>query len=126
LRVWLSVKLFGAAAFRDAIAEKRALTLDAFRRVAALPGIVIDAEPDLSLFAFHLTWPGATKADEDAATRALMEQTTARGRVMVTGCTAHGRALGRVCVLSFRTHQLQIDALIEDMAAAIEDIRTHG
>jgi aromatic-L-amino-acid decarboxylase len=126
LRVWLSVKLFGAAAFRDAIAEKRALTLDAFRRVAALPGIVIDAEPDLSLFAFHLTWPGASKADEDAATRALMEQTTARGRVMVTGCTAHGRALGRVCVLSFRTHQLQIDALIEDMAAAIEDIRTHG
>ena len=43
LRVWLSVKLFGAAAFRDAIAEKRALTLDAARRVAALPGIVIDA-----------------------------------------------------------------------------------
>ena len=26
LRVWLSVKLYGAAAFRDAIAEKRALT----------------------------------------------------------------------------------------------------
>ena len=33
---------------------------------------------------------------------------------MVTGCTAHGRALGRVCVLSFRTHQAQIDALVED------------
>jgi len=126
LRVWLSVKLFGAAAFRDAIAEKRALTLEARRRVAALPGIVIDAEPELSLFAFHLTWPGATLAEEDAATRALMEKTTQRGRVMVTGCTAHGRALGRVCVLSFRTHQLQIDALIEDMAAAIEDILTHG
>jgi aromatic-L-amino-acid decarboxylase len=126
LRVWLSVKLFGAAAFRDAIAEKRALTLDARRRVAELPGIVIDAEPDLSLFAFHLTWPGATLADEDAATRALMEQTTRRGRVMVTGCTAHGRTLGRVCVLSFRTHQPQIDALIEDMTAAIEDIRKHG
>src|SRR4029079_3441202 len=29
LRVWLSVKLFGAAAFRAAIAEKRALTLHA-------------------------------------------------------------------------------------------------
>ena len=40
LRVWLSVKLFGAAAFRAAIAEKRALALDAARRVAALPGIV--------------------------------------------------------------------------------------
>jgi aromatic-L-amino-acid/L-tryptophan decarboxylase len=126
LRVWLSVKLFGAAAFRDAIAEKRALTLDARRRVAALPGIVIVAEPELSLFAFHLTWPGATKADEDAATGALMEKTTRRGRVMVTGCTAHGRTLGRVCVLSFRTHQPQIDALIEDLAAAIAEIRSHG
>jgi hypothetical protein len=29
-------------------------------------------------------------------------------------------------VLSFRTHQPQIDALIEDLAAAIEDIRTYG
>ena len=124
LRVWLSVKMFGAAAFRDAIAEKRALTLEAYRRVAALPGIVIDAGPELSLFAFHLTWPGASIADEDGATRALMEKTTARGRVMLTGCTAHGRALGRVCVLSFRTHQPQIDALVEDMAAAIEEIRS--
>jgi aromatic-L-amino-acid decarboxylase len=123
LRVWLSVKLLGATAFREAIAEKRALTLDAWRRVGELPGIVIDAEPDLSLFAFHLTWPGASQADEDAATRALMEKTTQRGRVMVTGCTAHGRALGRVCVLSFRTHQPQIDALVEDMAAAIDELR---
>ena len=124
LRVWLSVKLFGAAAFRSAVAEKRALALEAARRVAQLPGIVIDAPPDLSLFAFHLTWPGATRSEEDDATRALMDETTRRGRVMVTGCTAHGRFLGRVCVLSFRTHQPQIDALVGDMAAAIHGIRS--
>jgi len=123
LRVWLSIKLFGAAAFRSAIAEKRALTLEAARRVAALPGIVIDADPELSLFAFHLTWPGASRAAEDAATLALIEQTTRRGRVMVTGCSTHGRFLGRVCVLSFRTHEPHIDALLEDMAASIDDIR---
>ena len=117
------MKLFGTAAFRDALAEKRALTLEAARRVAALPGIVMDADPELSLFAFHLTWPGATLADEDQATRALMAGTTARGRVMVTGAAAHGRYLGRVCVLSFRTHQRDIDALIEDLAASIRDVR---
>jgi aromatic-L-amino-acid decarboxylase len=124
LRVWLSVKLYGAAAFRAAVGEKRELALDAARRVAALPGIVIDAPPDLSLFAFHLSWPGATRVEEDMATRALMDRTTRRGRVMLTGCTAHGRFLGRVCVLSFRTHQPEIDALIEDMAAAIQEIRS--
>ena len=122
LRVWLCVKLFGAAAFREAIAEKRRLTLDAFARIAAMPGIAIDAPPELSLFAFHVTWPGATLQDEDAATRALMERITARGRVMVTGAVARGRYLGRVCVLSFRTHSGDVDALVEDTAAALAEI----
>ena len=52
-----------------------------------------------------------------------MERTTARGRVMVTGAAAHGRFLGRVCVLSFRTHQERIDALVEDFAAVIAELR---
>ena len=122
LRVWLSVKLFGLAAFRAAVAEKRALALNAWHRIAQLPGIVIDAEPELSLFAFHVTWPAAALADENAATRALIEKTTARGRVMLSGCTARGRFLGRVCVLSFRTHQPHIDALVEDLAASIQEV----
>jgi aromatic-L-amino-acid decarboxylase len=122
LRVWLSVKLFGVAAFREAIAEKRRLAVDAWRRVAALPHIVIDAPPELSLFAFHVTWPGASCAEEDEATRTLLENTKKRGRVMLTGCTAHDRFLGRVCVLSFRTHQPQIDHLVEDLSASIPEV----
>jgi aromatic-L-amino-acid decarboxylase len=123
LRVWLTVKLFGAAAFRDAIAEKRRLALDACRRLAALPGIVIDAAPELSLFAFHATWPGATRTDEDAATRALMDAVAARGRVMITGAVAGGRYVGRVCVLSFRTGPAQIDQLVEDVGGCLAAIR---
>jgi aromatic-L-amino-acid/L-tryptophan decarboxylase len=122
LRVWLSVKRFGAAAFRSALAEKRALALDAARRVAALPHVVVDAVPELSLFAFHLTWPGASLRDEDAATRELMDRTTKLGRVMITGAVAGGRYLGRVCVLSFRTHQAQIDALVQDLSASADAI----
>jgi aromatic-L-amino-acid decarboxylase len=123
LRVWLSVKVYGSAAFREAIAEKRALTLDAARRIAALPGVVVDAPPELSLFAFHLARPGGAREAEDAATRALVERVTARRRVMITGCSTHGRYMGRVCVLSFRTHQPRIDALVDDVAAAIGEIR---
>lgn len=127
LRVWLSIKLYGSAAFRSAIAEKRALAVEACNRLAALPGIAIDAPPELSLFAFHVTWPGASLADEDAATRALMEDVTARGRVMLTGAVARGRFIGRVCVLSFRTHQAQIDALVEDVALSLrQDVAQLG
>jgi aromatic-L-amino-acid/L-tryptophan decarboxylase len=123
LRVWLTVKLYGAAAYRASIAEKRALAVDAYERLAALPGLVIDAAPELSLFAFHVTWPGASLAEEDAATRRLMDRTTARGRVMLTGAVARGRYLGRVCVLSFRTHAEQIDWLVEDLTAALDEVR---
>jgi aromatic-L-amino-acid decarboxylase len=119
LRVWLSIKLFGTEGFRTALAEKRALAVEAAERLAALPGIVIDAPPELSLFAFHLTRPGASRADEDAATRDLMERVTRGGRVMVTGAVARGRYLGRVCVLSFRTHRSEIDALVADAASAL-------
>ena len=122
LRVWLSIKLYGSAAFRAAITEKRELAVDACDRLAALPGIVIDAPPELSLFAFHVTWPGASLAEEDAATRALMEQVTARGRVMVTGAVARGRFIGRVCVLSFRTHADHVDDAVTSLIEEARDL----
>jgi aromatic-L-amino-acid decarboxylase len=127
LRVWLCVKLLGAASFRAAIAEKRQLAVDAAARMSGIPGIVMDAPPQLSLFAFHLSWRGAALEAENAATRELIDAVTARGRVMLTGCTVDGRYLGRVCVLSFRTHQDRIDACVEDVAAEAAAIlaRTH-
>jgi aromatic-L-amino-acid decarboxylase len=117
LRVWLCVKLFGAAKFRAAIEEKRTLAVEAAERIGAIPGIVMDAPPQLSLFAFHVTWPGASVEEENDATRRLIDGVTARGRVMLTGCRVDDRYLGRVCVLSFRTRQERMDACVKDIAA---------
>lgn len=117
LRVWLAVKLFGAARYRAAIAEKRALAVWAAARVARIPGIVMDAEPQLSLFAFHLEGPGlATQDARNAATEALVERVTARGDVMLTGCTVEGRYLARVCVLSFRTRMREMERCVQQLA----------
>jgi aromatic-L-amino-acid decarboxylase len=119
LRVWLSVKLFGAAAFRAALAEKRELALWGAEQVARIPGVVMDAWPQLSLFAFHLSGPSLpTRDDENRATAELMQRVTRRGRVMLTGCTVDGRYLGRVCVLSFRTHREQLEACVHDLREA--------
>ena len=45
---------------------------------------------------------------------------------MLTGCTARGRFLGRVCVLSFRTHQQHIDHLVEDLVASLQGVLPGG
>ena len=121
LRVWLTLKTFGAARIRAAIAEKRTLAVQAAERISSIPGVVMVAQPQLSLFAFHLAWPGSTREEEDAATRALLDGVAKRGRVLLTGCSTRtptgDRFLARVCVLSFRTRQTQIDACVEDVAA---------
>jgi len=116
LRVWMAVELYGMAKIRAAIAEKRALALDAAVRIGRIPGVVMVAPPQLSLFAFDLDWPGATRAARNEATNLLMERVTARGRVMLTGCEVDGRALARVCVLSFRTRQDTIDTCVAHVA----------
>ncbi len=116
LRVWMAVKLFGADRYKAAVAEKRALALLAADRIARIPGIVMVAPPQLSLFAFHLDWPGATLDDQNTATHELMDRVTARGKVMLTGCTAGERYLGRVCVLSFRTRREQIETCVQHVA----------
>jgi aromatic-L-amino-acid decarboxylase len=126
LRVWLCVKLFGEEKLRAAIAEKRALALDAAARIATIPGIRMVAPPQLSLFAFHLTRRGATPGEENDATQELLARVTRRGRVMLTGCTVEGRFLARVCVLSFRTRQERIDACVEDVEAAARELLSDG
>jgi aromatic-L-amino-acid decarboxylase len=116
LRVWLSVKLFGAAKYRAAVAEKRELAVWAAEQVARIPGMVMDAPPQLSLFAFHLTGRGLESlAQQNAATQELMERVTRRGRVMLTGAMVGDRYLGRVCVLSFRTRRAEMEACVRDL-----------
>jgi len=131
LRAWLTVKFFGAAKYRAAIAEKRELAVWAAEQVGAIPGIVMDAPPQLSLFAFHMEGPGLeTRVAQDAATRELMERVTRRGKVMLTGATAEGRFVGRICVLSFRTRRVGMEVAVqhlrEEAAAILAHAATHA
>ena len=54
LRVWLTIQTFGAAAFRDCLDEKLDLAEHCARRLVAMPGIRLVAEPDLSLVRLSL------------------------------------------------------------------------
>lgn len=129
LRIWLPLKLHGVDVFRRTLDEKLDLAQDAWRRVLTLPHVRGVAAPVLSLFAFRIEPPGR---DADAVTRRVLREVGHMGRVLITGATVHDPALGasvfvgRVCVLSFRTHQTRIDALIDDLTVAIERVVASG
>ncbi len=70
--------------------------------------------------------PGAAPADVDAATRRLLERVNARGRVMLTGCTAAGRFLGRICVLGFRTRRREVETAIAQLSEEAAALRVEA
>lgn len=122
LRAWLPLKLHGAGAFRAALDEKLDLARHAADVIRALPGVVMVAEPELSLLAFRFV-PASARGDgaaEDAAGRALLAFVNARQRVLMTGAEVHGRFVLRMCILSFRTHLDRIEAGLEDLRAGID------
>jgi aromatic-L-amino-acid decarboxylase len=127
LRVWLPLMLHGAAAFREALAEKLELARDFHRgllrlREAGLRLEVVD-EPQLSVVPFRLQRdPGEGLQDWNRRNAALNEAINARGRVFLSSTLLPGEGGAvftlRVCVLSFRTHAPRIAQALEDVAGA--------
>ena len=111
LRLWLPLRLHGVAAFREALAEKLALTRLAWERLRADPRFEMLDEPQLSVVAFRL------RKGDDAE---LLRRVNARGRVFLSSTTLGGRLALRICVLSFRTHEDRlldaVDALTQEAA----------
>ena len=123
LRVWLPVKLHGLAPFRRNLDEKLDLARWATEELRKVPGIEIVAEPQLSLVAFRLAGPGLSDEALDALNRRFMNRINARQRIHLTGTTARGRFVLRICVLSFRTHLPRMQEGLEDIRAAAAECR---
>jgi aromatic-L-amino-acid decarboxylase len=123
LRVWLPLMMHGAGVFREALDEKLDLARMAARRLREMDGVEVVAEPELSLLAFRVTRAGLEGEALDAFNRRVMSAVNARQRVLLTGAVVHGRFLIRMCILSFRTHADRIEMALEDVGAALREVR---
>jgi aromatic-L-amino-acid decarboxylase len=123
LRVWLPLKMHGAAAFRAQLEEKLALARLAAERIRGMEGMEILAEPQLSLLAFRLKPAGVDDPEElNALNQRLLERVNARQRVVLTGTMLGDRFALRICVLSFRTHRDRMEEGLEDLEAARREV----
>jgi len=122
LRIWLPLKLVGAAAFQAALDEKLDLARMAADALRAMPGIEIVAEPALSIVAFRVSRPGLDAERANVLSRNLLDAVNRRRRVYLTGTTVAGRYLLRICVLSFRTHRERMIEALEDIRAGLGEV----
>jgi aromatic-L-amino-acid decarboxylase len=123
LRVWLPFKLAGAGAFRHQLDEKLDLARWAWEQLCEIEDVEIVAEPQLSIVAFRLTRPGLDTEGMNRLNRELLERINARRRVYLTGTTVNGMFMLRICVLSFRTHLERMEQGMEDIRAAVAELR---
>ena len=90
--------------------------------MAKIPHMRLVAPPELSLFAFRLEPPGTSREERDRLNRELLAKVAARQRVLLTGTDLADGFVGRICVLSFRTHRDRMEMALEDLRAAAAEL----
>ena len=96
LEVWLALHLHGIESFRDELDRMLDLAAWTARELAELPGILVVADPELSIVAFR------SKAG-NTTTRAIAQHMNDSGDVHVSSTTVDDRFIVRLAFLSQRT-----------------------
>lgn len=108
LRVWLAIRHFGLAAFRENLRAKLALAKRAAAALDAMPAIERPAPVDLAILTFRVR--GDASGDR---TRSLLRAINEDGRFFLTACLLDGRPAIRICMLGFRCDERIVDALLD-------------
>jgi aromatic-L-amino-acid decarboxylase len=122
LRAWLPIKMYGLAAFREALDEKLDLTEWVTRELRKTAGIEIVAEPQLSVVAFRLALPDLSQEEANQVNEELLERINSQKRVFLTGTVLDGQFVVRICILNFRTHLDRMEMCLEDIRTAILEV----
>ena len=118
LKIALPLLLHGEQAFVDALDEKLDITLWLYEQMQQMPQIELLNKPDLTTFAFRIN----TEVDRDQKTRALMQAINDGKQVFVSGTLLYEEFALRVSILSHRTHQTQLELLIEAIKRGLAEI----
>ncbi len=124
LKLWLSLKHFGVAAFRAAVDRALDLTEAAGAALAADPAFEVLSPPRLGVVCFRL------RASDDRAAEALNLEVLTRlnrsGYAFISSTRLGGRYALRFCVLSHHTGRGDVEGVITRIRELGEAVRGPG
>lgn len=115
LAVWLPFKMYGVQAFRQTLQEKLELANYFYGQLRLDNRWIVKAPPELSLTVFKYSKSNLSVEELNTINRQIIENINQKGRVNLSGTSIDGEFVIRTCVLSFRTHELHINQLLEDL-----------
>jgi glutamate/tyrosine decarboxylase-like PLP-dependent enzyme len=121
LKLWLSLRYHGLAAFRDAIrADLRHAQLLA-QDVARTPALELLAPVTLSAVCFRFRHDRPAE-DTNRLNAAILARVIERGRVYLSNATLEGRFALRACFVNHRTTDADVDEIVPEVLAAAAEV----
>jgi glutamate/tyrosine decarboxylase-like PLP-dependent enzyme len=119
LKLWMTIRYYGARRLARAIAEDIALASYMGSVVRACDDLELLVEPSLSICCFRHVPPGMPPAALDAHNERLLVRLQRDGRVYLSNADLDGRFALRACITNFRTAR-------EDVERAVDLVRQFG
>ena len=119
LKLWLSLRYHGLAAFRAAIRADLEHAQSLAAAIAAAPALEMLAPVELSAVCFRYRAPGQ---DPDALNAAILRRVIERGRVYLSNATLQGRFALRACFVNHRTTARDVAEIVPEVLAAAREL----
>src|SRR6478672_5103042 len=114
LKLWISLRYFGVAAFRQAIDNCLDLALHAQRSIEASPTLELMTPASLGVVTFRRHPAGVDdEAQLERINAAIVEQIEEQGDVFLSTGRVRGRFVLRLCILNHSTTQTEVDRALE-------------
>jgi len=119
LKVWMTIRYYGARRLAGAIANDIAMASHMADLVRAADDLELMCEPSLSICCFRHAPPGADQAQLDGHNERLLAELQRSGFAYLSNASIEGRFALRACITNFRT-------TTEDVRRAVDLVRKIG
>jgi glutamate/tyrosine decarboxylase-like PLP-dependent enzyme len=118
LKLWMSFKTFGAAAFREAVARGFHLARFAAEELVRAGCWELAAPAGMAIVAFRYVEPGRAPEELESINRRLAPEMLAEGYAAVSSTVLNGRTALRLCTINPRTQEDEIAETVRRLGAA--------
>jgi glutamate/tyrosine decarboxylase-like PLP-dependent enzyme len=123
LKLWLSLRYHGLAAFRESIRKDMAHAGRLAEAIEREPKLELVGRGELSAVCFRYRGSGEVSGDELNRRNALiLKCTQKRGRVYLSNATLAGRFCLRACIVNHRTRDSDVDTVIPEVLSAAKEV----
>jgi aromatic-L-amino-acid decarboxylase len=124
LKLWLSLRYHGFAAFRESIAQNLAQARRLEEAVSREPQLEVLTPVELSAVCFRHKGGGMhSDGDLDRFNLALLKRIVERGRIYLSNASLRGQFSLRACIVNHRTTDADIDSVVPEVLAAAKEVQ---